>query len=267
MKAIRGLGEEGIVHVRPGREADPAAPLGDAEVVHGHHPLHRATEPLGQDGEDPVVHIGAGEGHVPQAGGLEQPHVCLQPGLQEAAPVLEVAAVIGQPQALELVLAQQGARVAVHAAPLGAKQVHAPQRLVAHSLLIPLDEALQRTFAANDGALEGGDGLGDPIQGDGLVAEGGGKGGRVVAACPQPRQQFVVIEGHLHRVADGMERLLLQGGDPSVPELAAAVTGIEDGRCIAGPLLPQMADRDAQAIAPAFLRIVTAGAADVAGLG
>ncbi|MNH01859.1 hypothetical protein D3C79_610830 [compost metagenome] len=157
--------------------------------------------------------------------------------------------------------------MAVHAAAIGSKQVHAPERLVAQRLRIPLDEALQRARAADDGALEGSDGLGDPIQGDVIIPEGRGEGSRVVRAGSQPHQQLVVIQRHLHRVVDGVQGLLLQRADPAIPELGAAVGGIEDGRGIAGPLLAEVADRDAQAIAPAFLGIVTAGTADVAGLG
>ena len=268
MQVIGGFGEEGIILIRTGREADPAAPLGHAKVVHGHHPLHRAADTLGQDREDAVVHIGAGKGDVPQAGGLEATDICLVAGLQEAPAIFQLATtVIGEPHTLEPVLTQQRAGVAVHAAAIGAVEVHPPQCLVTECLTIPFDEALKIAVSADDGALEGGDRLGDPLQRDPLIAKGGGKSSLIVGAGLQASQQFVMTQRHFDGVLDRVKRLLLQRGDPPVPELGRAEGAVEDGRSVAIPLLAQMTDRHAQAVAPPLLWIVATCTADVPPLG
>ena len=123
--------------------------------------------------------------------------------------------------------------------------------VVGDRLLVAGDPAVERRLGGDDGALEGGDRLGDVLRGDALAGEGGLSNSVLIAGMALSRSSSIVHRHvHLARRLDRAERLLLERFGAAVPEEDLALGGVDDGGRAAAEPLHQMADAGRLAVRP-----------------
>ena len=168
---------------------------------------------------------------------------------------------------MKLLVAQRRAEVAVHAARLGAKQMQAVELLIAHALRAPAQQLLEGGVArgADQRALEGSEGLGGMFGGDRTGAEDLPELLAVGRVGIEPLKQLRDIEGHFHRVNNGVHRLLFQGAAATIPEQRRAVAAHYQAGGIAPAALAVMAERDAAAIGKGHVGFMARGAGNLPG--
>ena len=129
-------------------------------------------------------------------------------------------------------------------------------------LVVTEVEAVERGVAGDDGALEGGDGLGDHFDGDLICAPSVFEKITIFGIDLQPVDDAIEGMRHLDGIGDGPFGLVFERGRAAVPELKGVVGGIDDGGSVAGASFAADAEGDFARVAKRELGRVAGGAGD-----
>jgi hypothetical protein len=166
---------------------------------------------------------------------------------------------------VKALVAQQGAGMAVDAPCLGAKQVHAPQLLVAQTAAVTGKKTVERG-GCFERPQEGDQGIVQMRLRDWPVAVDGSERLAIFAVACKPLQDVVgCLDAHFCRVGHRIAQLRGQAVCSAVPTQTITMHHVVQGRRVAPALRAMVADRARQPIAPAQFRVVAALAGNLAG--
>jgi len=149
----------------------------------------------------------------------------------------------------------------------GLEQGHAPQLGLAEGGGVAADEAVIGAVRGDQGALEGGQGLGDAVEGDLPVAEGPGEVPAVAGVGGEaPFRLAGAVQVHFHGVEDGTLGLLLQGRGAAVPEQHRLEGRVPYRRRVARAALPRFPQGGGAPVAAGLGVEVVAGTAGLGAL-
>ena len=250
---------QGPVLAAPGRQAAGTAQLGAGHDAHHFlQPIHRA-----------VVQPGAGEGHVAQGGHTPDAPAAV---FQQQGVLVLVGRGVGREMTARGLAAEQagvaeGRPLVAEDAADGLEQGHAPQLGLAEGGGVAADEAVIGAVRGDQGALEGGQGLGDAVEGDLAVAEGPGEVPAVAGVGGEaPFRLAGAVQVHFHGVEDGALGLLLKGRGAAVPEQHRLEGRVPYRRRVARAALPRFPQGGGAPVAAGLGVEVVAGTAGLGAL-
>ncbi len=256
----------GAGFVREGlEEGDDRFHLSILELPPELEPGH-LTHGVVEGGGFSVMEIGGGEGDVAEGGHLEFEVVVS--GFRDgfAPEVLGVGVGVDGSHFLIGVGPEEGSVVAGDAA-CGDEGLEALQLAGGESGVVALQEFI-KAVVGDEGAFEGGDGVGDVVVGDGvfLVRESFGESPLIGAEGFDFADRFCLVgDGHFNGIEDGALGLSFEGGGAAIPELGEMEAGVEDRGGVAASAFTEGSWGGGLVVdaAPLFVH----GMAGVAGLG
>ena len=247
------------------QEGHDAGVLGCGELLAQLQAAHRVDR-FGQGCGGAVVEVRIGQFDVTQGRHLEVEAVAILAG--DGNPAFGRAGclvILDDAHLLEGIAAHCRAVVTGHAAAV-LEQLVAGEFLGVEGLLVALQPLVEARIRRDEGFLEGGDGLGDPVDVHFGRAESLLEGAHVAGDGFQGGDRVLVGEGHFAGVGDGASGLLLQILRAAVPELGEVEARVEDGRGVDRAFLPAVADGALQVVRAAHGQVVAGVTRDEAGL-